>query len=64
MGHLHEEDAERPYVDDFEDDEFEDDEDQWECQFPGNCCMPFDHSRDECHTPEMAEEYFKQELAS
>ena len=41
--------------------EREDDEDRWTCLFPGRCCMPFDHSSDECHTPEMAEEYFREQ---
>jgi hypothetical protein len=27
------------------------------CQFPGECCMPGDHTADECHTAEMIESY-------
>lgn len=42
----------------------EPDEDEWECEFPGNCCMPDPvHHRSECHTPRMAEEYFKEAFA-
>jgi hypothetical protein len=33
-------------------------DDDWGCAFPDNCCMAFaPHMRDECHTPEMAEEW-------
>lgn len=39
-----------------------DEEDKWECCFPDNCCMAFaPHMSDECHTPEMAEEWFKEQ---
>ena len=39
-----------------------DDDDEWECAFPDNCCMAFaPHTRDECHTPEMAAEYMSGE---
>ena len=32
-------------------------EDEWECQFPGNClCPSIDHHESECYTQEMAED--------
>lgn len=37
------------------------DEDRYVCLFPDNCCMPGPHTNDECHTPEMAEEYFREQ---
>lgn len=40
-----------------------DDEETEGCEFPGNCCMPAFHLRSECHTPEMAEEWFKEAAA-
>ena len=27
------------------------------CAFPGECCMPGPHTRDECHTAEMVEQH-------
>ena len=27
------------------------------CEFPGECCMPGYHTRDECHTAEMARQW-------
>lgn len=42
--------------DEYFDDEFEDDEDEWECQFPERCLFPsFDHHKSECYDLEMAE---------
>lgn len=49
---------------DFDDDDFDDRElwldDELEeddgCLFPGECCMPGDHTSDECHTAEMIEQ--------
>ena len=45
--------------DDFRDDH--EDEgllDEFDCLFPGNCCMPELHFTSECHTQEMAEEFY------
>lgn len=52
----------RVYDDDFRDDcgdggLLED----FDCLFPGNCCMPGLHLTSECHTPEMAEEFYGHE---
>ena len=30
----------------------------FDCLFPGNCCMPELHFPSECHTPEMAAEFY------
>lgn len=27
------------------------------CVFPGECCMPGEHTKDECHTAEMVEDH-------
>lgn len=35
--------------------DFMDDEDG--CEFPGQCCMPGPHTRSECHTAEMIQDY-------
>jgi hypothetical protein len=52
-------DDERDYLEsDFLDKE--DDRDKWVCLFPGQCCMPSEHTSDECHTASMAEEYFRE----
>lgn len=41
----------------YEDDE--DDQEDWECAFPGQCLMPDPlHHRSECHTVEDAEAYY------
>lgn len=47
-------------VDDFDrDDSAEDDEEDWECAYPGKCLMPgMGHHRSECHTVEDAEAYY------
>lgn len=29
------------------------DDNRWECAFPGECLMPGEHMRGECHTKEM-----------
>lgn len=29
-----------------------------DCLFPGECCMPGDHTPDECHTAEMIESQY------
>lgn len=29
-----------------------DDDDEWGCCYPGECCMPGEHMRHECHTAE------------
>ncbi len=34
-----------------------DTDDRRRCLFPGKCCMPGDHTSDECHTAEMIEDY-------
>jgi hypothetical protein len=36
--------------------------DSWDCAFGEACCMPGPHTRDECHTAEMAEEYMSAEV--
>lgn len=33
-------------------DENPDEDDDWECCYPGQCCMPGPHMRSECHTAE------------
>jgi hypothetical protein len=30
-------------------------EDEWGCLFPGECCMPGEHQKSECHTAEDLE---------
>jgi hypothetical protein len=58
------------YIDPFDRDSFngidevdrEDDDDHWECVYPGKCLMPFPHCRDECHTVEDAEAYYEEML--
>lgn len=32
-------------------------DDDWGCCFPEECCMPYPHMKDECHTAEMYEAY-------
>jgi hypothetical protein len=48
------------YIDPFDDelgDDHEDDGDDWECAYPGECLMGYaDHMRCECHTVEDMEE--------
>lgn len=40
-------------------DEAEDDDEQWECAYPGECLMPgISHHRSECFTVEDAEAYY------
>jgi hypothetical protein len=50
----------------FDEEEYDPDEyigrntldDDWGCVFPDNCCMAYTrHTEDECHTPEMVEEW-------
>lgn len=36
-----------------------DDDDEWGCVFGERCCMPGYHTKDECHTAEMAEEWMR-----
>jgi hypothetical protein len=38
------------------------DSDKWEigCLFPGECCMPGMHYTHECHTAEMAEQWYEE----
>jgi hypothetical protein len=44
-------------VDDFDYDDPEDDEEQWECAYPGECLMPgMGHHVSECYTIEDAQE--------
>lgn len=44
-------------VDDFDYDETEDEDESWECAYPGECLMPgMGHHRSECFTVEDAEE--------
>lgn len=39
-----------------------DEEDEWGCVFPGECCMAYtDHMKGECYTPEMYEDYVREE---
>ena len=33
--------------------------DDWTCAFPDKCLMPGEHTRSECHTAEMYEEYVR-----
>jgi len=33
----------------------------WDCAYGERCCMPGPHTRDECHTAEMAEEWISGE---
>lgn len=41
--------------------EAENDDDDWECQFPSDCCMPsMLHHRSECYTPRMAEQWYRE----
>lgn len=35
--------------------------DEWECVFPGECCMPGLHTSHECHTAEMIAAYFREQ---
>lgn len=50
------------------DDGFLDERDDWiippdnlsSCLFPSSCCMPGEHSPDECHTPEMLEAAYEE----
>lgn len=44
---------------DYEEDEFGFEE--YDCVFGDRCCMPGFHFRSECHTPEMAEEWYAAE---
>lgn len=30
-------------------------EDEWGCLLPGECCMPYPHTKGECYTAEEAE---------
>lgn len=53
--------------DEYESSDFYDDtynpyeEDEWQCQFPGECLMAFtDHMADECHTAEMYEAFMRE----
>jgi hypothetical protein len=32
-------------------------EERWGCLFPDECLMPGEHTKSECHTAEMLEEY-------
>jgi hypothetical protein len=34
--------------------------DEHTCCFPGNCLMPGEHMRSECHTAEMVEDYLSE----
>ena len=39
------------------DEDFEDDDDSWDCAYPGECLMRYtDHMRCECYTIEDAQE--------
>lgn len=40
------------------------DDDEEGCCFPGECCMPGYHLRGECHTAEMAQQYFDEQYSS
>jgi hypothetical protein len=43
------------------DDDAPRDEESWTCAFPGHCLMAYaDHMRDECHTVEMLEAYYRE----
>lgn len=48
--------------DDCDEDQLEalaEDDEQWECAYPGKCLMPSpDHHRSECYTVEDAEAYY------
>lgn len=46
------------FTDESEPEDEEDDPEYWTCAFPDRCLMPSDHSRDECHTVEDAEQYY------
>lgn len=58
------------YCEDYRDPDYDfniadgDDEDKWECAYPGKCLMPSpDHMRDECYTVEDAEAYYAEMLS-
>lgn len=53
------------YIRPFEDvpfDDDEDDEEEWECAYPGECLMPgLGHHRSECYTAEDMEAYYAEQ---
>lgn len=52
---VYDEDHDDDFRDDYEDGGLLED---FDCLFPGNCCMPELHLPSECHTPEMAAEFY------
>lgn len=55
---FYDENHDEDFRDDYEDEELFD---EFDCLFPGNCCMPELHFISECHTPEMAAEFYGHE---
>jgi hypothetical protein len=49
------------HYDDYDDEDYRTPEARWEdeigCLFPGECCMPGEHHKSECHTAEHLEAY-------
>jgi hypothetical protein len=57
-------DNEEYEYDDYEDDAWYEDADEfeWGCLYPDRCCMPSDHTTDECYTAEDYERRMREEL--
>lgn len=55
---FYDEDHNDDFRDDYEDGGLLED---FDCLFPGNCCMPELHFTSKCHTPEMAAEFYGHE---